>query len=253
MTRDSELSIGVVLPDKLGTYSDAGNAVVLAQRALWRGVGARIEHLTADRPPATGCDLYLVGGGEDTAQTFGIEWLARHPELRHAMAGTAVTFAVCAGLQILGHTLVDAEGRRHAGAGLLDVWTSPRRRRAVGEVLARCELPDVGMLTGFENHRGGTVLGPGVRPLGRVRAGVGNGGGHADRFEGAVAGRVLATYLHGPVLARNPSLADHLLRLATGTALPDLPEPPDVTDLRRTYLAAGPVRRHRARPWRRSA
>ena len=247
MRTGSEVSIGVVLPDVLGTYSDTGNAVVLAQRARWRGIGARIVHLTADRPPATGCDLYLVGGGEDTAQAFAADWLARHPPLRDAMAHTAVTLAVCAGMQILGRTFVDAEGRRRPGAGLLDAHTSPRRRRAVGELIARCTLPEVDVLTGFENHRGGTVLGPGVRPLGVVRSGVGNGGTATDTGEGAVCGRVLATYLHGPVLARNPALADHLLGLGTGSTLPPLPEDPDIAALRRGYLTRPARRRFRGR------
>lgn len=244
MTTSPGLRIGVLLPDVLGTYSDAGNAVVLAESAKRHGIGARIERLTADHPPATGCDVYLLGGGEDTAQAFAADWLRHQPALCRAMATTAVTFAVCAGLQILGLTMGDRDGNRSAGAGLLDVHTVRRRRRAVGEVVSHCELPGVGLLTGFENHSGGTVLGPGVQPLGTVRSGVGNGGDRSDTSEGAVAGRLIGTYLHGPVLARNPALANHLLTLATGRALPDLPEPPDVALLRQRYLTA-----RRSRQW----
>ena len=229
----AELTVGVLLPDVLGTYSDAGNAVVLAHRALARGIEARICHITADTTPPASCDLYVLGGGEDAAQVFAIDWLTRHPALLRALAGPAVTFAVCAGLQILGHTLTDVRGVRHSGLGLLDLTTVPGRRRAVGEVVARCELPDVGLLTGFANHRGATTLGSGARPLGRILAGHGNDARSPRRHavEGVLSGNVVATYLHGPVLARNPALADHLLRRATGLALTAAPAVEDIPDL----------------------
>jgi CobQ-like glutamine amidotransferase family enzyme len=256
----SELMIGVLLPDVLGTYSDAGNAMVLAQRARWRGIDARILSVTADTSPPAGCDLYLLGGGEDAAQLYAIEWLARHRTLRRALSESAITFAVCAGLQILGTTVIDMQGRCHGGLGLLDLTTAPGRRRAVGEVISHCALPGVGLLTGFENHRGATTLGAGVRPLGQVLSGVGNGAPPSKRrsgrvssvgassggaFEGAVTDRVVATYLHGPVLARNPALADYLLSRVTGQGFPD-PDPPDVPDLpglRHGYLSPTPPRR----------
>jgi lipid II isoglutaminyl synthase (glutamine-hydrolysing) len=260
-----ELVIGVLLPDVLGTYSDAGNALVLAQRARWRGIDVRILRVTADTSPPAGCDLYLLGGGEDAAQLFAIEWLARHRMLRRALSESAITFAVCAGLQILGTTLIDVQGRCHGGLGLLDLTTAPRRRRAVGEVITHCTLPGVGLLTGFENHRGATTLGAGVGPLGQVLSGVGNGAPPSSRrpsgrtpsvgpsssgaIEGAVTDRVVATYLHGPVLARNPALADYLLSRVTGQEFPD-PDPPDVPDLpglRHGYLSPTPPRRARFR------
>jgi CobQ-like glutamine amidotransferase family enzyme len=237
VTRSQALTIGVLLPDVLGTYSDAGNAVVLAQRARWQGLDARVlPVLACDTPPAT-CDIYLIGGGEDTAQLFAVDWLARHRDLRRAMNGPAVTFAVCAGLQVLGNTLVDGSGRTRDGLGLLDLTTAPGRSRAVGEVVSDCLIPGVGPLTGFENHRGVTTLGPDARPLGLVRRGVGNGAGH-PAGDGAVQGRIIATYLHGPALARNPALADHLLRLATGLDLDDA-DAPDLPALRHSYLTGG--------------
>ncbi|GAA1244906.1 glutamine amidotransferase [Pseudonocardia aurantiaca] len=265
MSAAPDLVIGVLLPDMLGTYSDAGNAVVLAQRARWRGINAGILRITADTSPPAGCNIYLLGGGEDTAQLYAIEWLARHRALRHALSETAVTFAVCAGLQILGSTLTDMHGRCHAGLGLLDLTTAPRKRRAVGEVITRSALPQIGLLTGFENHRGATALGAGVSPLGEVLLGVGNGAAQQGRrpgrksssagpsssraIEGAVTDRVVATYLHGPVLARNPALADHILSRVVGREFPDShpPDVPDLQDLRRGYLSPTPQRRARFR------
>jgi CobQ-like glutamine amidotransferase family enzyme len=244
---ESTLSIGVLLPDVLGTYSDTGNATVLAQRARWRGVAANIVHLPAASTPAATCDIYLLGGGEDAAQQFAVSWLQRHPALLHAMETRAVTLAVCAGMQILGRTMVDDRGDSHPGVGLLDLTTTAGRHRAVGELVTQCRLPGVGLLTGFENHRGTTTLGPDVAPLGQVLAGVGNGPGprrRAQRVDGAVTDRVIATYLHGPVLAHNPTLADHLLEQATGQTLTAL-DLPDQAQLRRARLQG--VKRWRRR------
>lgn len=254
---ESTVGIGLLLPEVLGTYSDAGNATVLAQRLRWRGVDAEIVAVGASDAPPAGCDLYLLGGGEDTAQYFAARWLARHHQLRTAMETSAVTFAVCAGLQLLGHLMIDRDGQEHAGVGLLDLTTQPAPIRAVGETLARCRLPGVGMLTGFSNHGGATTLGPDTAPLGEIDHGPGND--PASHIEGALhpdvatpapdvtprpptgsqrVPGVVATYLHGPVLARNPALADHLLARVLGHPLPDL-DPnrlPDLHALRTTYL-----------------
>ena len=237
MGTDSTITIGLLLPDVLGTYSDSGNATVLAQRLRWRGIPAEVLRCTAAQPPPTGCDIYLLGGGEDTAQLFAASWLRSHRTLCRALDTSGVTLAVCAGLQILGHTMADADGRDHPGAGLLDITTRPRRRRAIGNIVTECHLPGVGQLCGFENHRGATTLGPAARPLGLVVSGVGNGDRPFGRAgaEGVVNDRIIGTYLHGPVLARNPALADYILARATGADLPPI-ELPDQAALRDTYL-----------------
>jgi lipid II isoglutaminyl synthase (glutamine-hydrolysing) len=241
MTRDSAVRLGVLLPDLLGTYSDGGNVTVLAQRLRWRGIPVEVCTVPADHPPPTHCDLYLLGGGEDAAQLYAADWLRTHPALCAVLAERATTLAVCAGLQVLGLWLEDGEGRHRAGAGILDVTTVPGYRRAVGEVVSRCTIPGVGVLTGFENHRGMTRLGAGTAPLGRVVRGVGNGTGAG---EGVRTPTVVGTYLHGPVLARNPALADALLQAVTGTALAPL-ELPDQAAVRETRL--GPPRPGRAK------
>ncbi|MGH3945812.1 MAG: type 1 glutamine amidotransferase, partial [Pseudonocardiaceae bacterium] len=233
MSKESTVTIGLLLPDVLGTYSDAGNATILAQRLRWRGIAADILTITARDHPATSCEMYLLGGGEDTAQQFAAEWLRRHDQLRRALENSAVTLAVCAGLQVLGRSLTDASGHDYPGLGVLDIATAPGRQRAVGEVITTCAIPGVGSLTGFENHRGVTTLGTGTAPLGRVITGIGNG--TRNRTEGVLTDRVVGTYLHGPVLARNPALADHILLKITGQPLPPL-DLPDQTPLRRTYL-----------------
>jgi CobQ-like glutamine amidotransferase family enzyme len=221
---ESAVRIGALLPEVLSTYSDGGNVTVLVQRLRWRGVPVEVCEIPATRVPPTGCDLYVMGGGEDAAQVFAAEWLRSHRRLRLAMAETATTFAVCAGLQVLGRWMEDMDGGRHPGAELLDLTTSLGRRRAVGEVVTWCALPGVGALTGFENHRGATALGPAAVPLGRVLRGTGNA--TACREEGVLTDRVIGTYLHGPVLARNPALADAVLGMVTGRTL----EPLDLPD-----------------------
>ena len=130
---------------------------------------------------------------------------------------------MCAGYQLLGTEFGGAEGEPVPGLGILDIRSGRGERRGVGEIVADVD-PQLGVprLTGFENHQGVTTLGPGARPLARVTTGVGNG----DGTEGAYAGRVVGTYLHGPVLVRNPGLADLLLSWVAGplAALPGADE-----------------------------
>ncbi|HVX20531.1 MAG TPA: hypothetical protein VHB02_04220 [Acidimicrobiales bacterium] len=243
------LAVVVVHPDLLGTYGDGGNGLVLAKRAAWRGIDADLVEAPSDRPLPTG-DLYCLGGGEDSPQLRAAEVLRADGALARAVDRGATVLAVCAGYQIMGHTFPGADGRPLPGVGLLDLTTvKGPGRRAVGEILAepfpepagRTPLPT---LTGFENHGGVTAVGPGARPLARVVSGVGNGAG--DGTEGAWAGRVVGTYLHGPVLARNPALADLLLGWAVGRDLDPLPDDEEHA-LRRERLAA--VRRASRVSW----
>jgi CobQ-like glutamine amidotransferase family enzyme len=215
-TEQSCLRLVWVYPDLLSTYGDRGNLLMLARRATLRGLPVEPVEVRSDRPVPDSADVYLLGGGEDGAQALAAQRLAADGALHRAAARGAVVFAVCAGYQLLGTSFV-AKGTRHAGLGLLDVHSDRGPTRAVGELAGEVD-PELGLppLTGFENHGGRTHLGAGVRPLAMVMAGTGNDG----RTEGAWHGTVLGTYAHGPALARNPGLADLLLRWATGTGLP---------------------------------
>jgi CobQ-like glutamine amidotransferase family enzyme len=211
------LVVCVVFPDLLGTYGDGGNGLVLARRAAWRGVDVDLVQAPSDRPLPE-ADLYTIGGGEDGPQVRAATTLAEQGTLSRRVDEGAVVLGVCAGFQLIGRSFPDAAGRLQEGLGLLDLATAKGTgARAVGELVATpldggpltargVPLP---RLTGFENHGGVSVVGPGSVPLARVEQGVGNGGG--DGTEGAWSGRVLGTYLHGPVLARNTALADLLL------------------------------------------
>ena len=235
---ESTLRIGLVLPDVMGTYGDGGNALILRQRARMRGIDAEVVHITLDDEVPDSLDVYTLGGAEDYAQRLATRHLNRHPGLQRAAAAGRPVLAICAAIQVLGHWYETSAGERVDGISLFDLTTAPQAKRSIGELITEPVVPGLhAPLSGFENHRGGTTLGSDAQPLGRVRHGVGNGVG--DGTEGVVQGSVIGTYMHGPALARNPDLADHLLAQAIGTdALAPL-ELPEVDRLRRERLAAG--------------
>ncbi|NGP06642.1 glutamine amidotransferase [Rhodococcus sp. 14C212] len=233
---ESTVRIGLVLPDVMGTYGDGGNALVLRQRLRMRGQDAEVVSINLTDPVPESLDLYTLGGAEDSAQRLATRHLQRHPGLQRAVERGAPVLAICAAIQVLGNWYQTSAGERVDGVGLLDVTTAPQQTRAIGEVVTAPLVEGLRLpLTGFENHRGGTTLGPAARALGRVTRGVGNGVG--DGVEGVVQGSVFGTYMHGPVLARNPELADLLLTRALGMdSLPPL-DLPEVEQLRRERLA----------------
>jgi lipid II isoglutaminyl synthase (glutamine-hydrolysing) len=209
----SGLRVVWVYPDLLSTYGDQGNVLVVERRARQRGLGVERVDVRSDQPIPTSGDIYLVGGGEDRPQRLAAERLRRDSGLQRAVDNGAIVFSVCAGYQILGNEFVNDLGQREPGLGLLDVVSvRGTAERCVGDVYGDIDealrLPP---LTGFENHQGITQLGPGVRPFAHVRLGKGNGTG--DGTEGAWSGTVFGTYMHGPVMARNPHVADLLLKL----------------------------------------
>ena len=241
-----ELTIVRIYPELLGTYGDRGNGLALVHRAEARGIAARVIDVSADDPLPRSGDIYLLGGGEDSSQLLAARSLMADDQA-HRVLATAPCLAVCAGLQLMAQSFYGADGRPQPGLGLIDVTSGRLAERAVGEVVTEPdELPGIGTLTGFENHRGGAVLGPDARPLGRLLAGVGNGD---DRYEGAVQGATIATYLHGPVLVRNPGLADLLLERAVGHELAPYVDPA-VDQLRAERLDAADPRRRESRSWR---
>jgi CobQ-like glutamine amidotransferase family enzyme len=230
MTSESKLRIVLVLPDLLGTYGDRGNATVLQQRLRWRGIDSElVTVLSSAAEVPDSCDLYLIGGGEDVAQLAAVRFLNRGPGLKRAAQRGAPVLGICGGLQILGTKFTLGDGGVYDGLGLIDAETAPGNGRAIGEVVTESTLTGIGMLTGFENHLGRTRVGSGSQPLGRVTRGIGNG---ADAVEGATSGHVVCTYMHGPVLARNPALADRFLEWAVGAPLSPLAEFPELTALR---------------------
>jgi len=240
--------VGHLYPDYLNIYADRGNMAVLAGRAAWRGIEFEVRGIGLGEPLRPGeHDLLYVGGGQDREQALIAPDLAgRAAELEESLAGGAAALAVCGGYQLFGRFYRDRAGAELPGAGVFDLHTVAGERRMIGDVLLACELEpgEERTLAGFENHAGRTILGPGAEPLGRVVAGFGNDGesGH----EGCRRGRALGTYLHGPLLPRNPWLADWLLAQALAHAgdgdPPELEPLPDELERAAHAVSAGRAR-----------
>jgi CobQ-like glutamine amidotransferase family enzyme len=240
--------VGHLYPDYLNIYADRGNIAVLAARARWRGI--ELEVLAIDIGDASlvgAVDLYYVGGGQDREQALiAPDLAARGDDLREAAETGAAVLAVCGGYQLLGRFYRDRAGGDLPGAGLFPLHTIAGERRMIGDVLLECQL-EPGQrraLAGFENHAGRTLLDDGAQPLGRVVAGFGNDG--ESGFEGCRVGRAIGTYLHGPLLPRNPWLADWLLAQAvahrTGGAPPSFDELPDELEAEAQAVSAARAR-----------
>jgi CobQ-like glutamine amidotransferase family enzyme len=238
----SKVTVALLFPDLLGTYGDSGNAAILAQRLRWRGFACEVLTVRSGEPAPESCELYVVGGGEDLPQALAAKQLGTSGgPLHRAVDGGAAVLAVCAGLQILGRSFVGADGSRADGLGLLDCESvRGSGRRSVGEIVVQ-PAPDLALpvLTGYENHASTTLLGPSARPVGKVLNGVGNGGG--TQVDGCRSGRIFGTYLHGPVLARNPALADLILSWVVGDLEPL--DDSECDELRSDRLTAAGVRR----------
>ncbi len=225
-----ELRICHLYPDLLNLYGDRGNLMALVNRARWRGVDVRVDESKLGVPLRPGeHDLYFIGGGEDRQQRLAAGDLRERkaPALEDAAARKAVVLAVCGGYQLLGHYYRPAEGEDLIGIGLLDVTTEhpgPRARRLIGNIVIRSRIVNGQTLVGFENHGGRTRLGPAAQPLGAVVAGAGNNG--EDGTEGAISRNVYGTYMHGPLLPKNPALTDHLLSAALAARYGEAPLSP---------------------------
>lgn len=208
--------ISYLYPRLLSVAGDRGNLFTVMQRCAWRGIRCSVTEADAGEvPDFAQSDLILLHGGQDREMTAAAQDLAlKAGPLREAIEADAVVLAVCAGYQLLGRYYAPADGPRIQGVGVLDAVTEAGPRRFIGHVAAQCDL-DTGSqheLVGFENHSGRTYLGGDTKPLGRVLGGAGNNG--EDGTEGARYREVYATYLHGPVLPKNPWLADHLISRA---------------------------------------
>ena len=249
---DSVVDIALVFPELLGTYGDGGNALVLARRLAQRAIAARVIEVGIADPIPRHAHIYLLGGGEDAPQLAALDALRTSGALNAAVDADAVVLAVCAGFQLVGTSLVGVDDRIVPKLGLVDAVTTRAPKRLVGEVAIRDDALGTGWIVGFENHRGVTNLGPDVTPLGPRHPARGT------ETDGVVSGRIVGTYLHGPVLARNPRLADQLLEWVVGPLAPFADPQADLLHAERTNELIGgrawtrwiPPRRARTRPSR---
>ena len=248
------IRVGHLYPEYLNIYADRGNIAVLTRRAAARGHELAVEAITLGTPIAPGDhDLLYVGGGQDREQAMiAPDLAARGDPLRSAVEGGAALLAVCGGYQLLGRGYRGRDGSWMAGAGLFPHETVAGDVRMIGDVLLESTLEELPTQTiaGFENHAGRTVLDPGTGPLGRVVAGYGNDG--TSGYEGCRVGRAVGTYLHGPLLPRNPWLADLLLSWAlahaTDTEVETLPPLEDELERQAHAVSAARARARGGRP-----
>ncbi len=207
-----ELNIYHLYPDVLNLYGDRGNVLCMQRRLEWRGMQANIVNVPiGTKLDAKNCDLIFIGGGQDFEQEVLLEDLHRgkDEEIRRAVADGTVVLAICGGYQMLGKYYQTYTGERLDYIGAVDFYTVGEKERLIGNYAFDTEF---GRVIGFENHSGRTYLGKGVAPLGKMVSGYGNNG--RDGTEGVHYKNTFCTYSHGPVLPKNPALADKLIETA---------------------------------------
>ncbi len=227
------IRVGHLYPEYLNIYADRGNIAVFERRARLRGHELHVTAISVGDAVRPGeHDLLYIGGGQDREQALiAPDLAAKGPAIETAVADGAALLAVCGGYQLLGRGYLGRHGDSMPGIGLFPHETYAGEKRMIGDVLLEAELVpgERRTIAGFENHAGRTRLDPGAEPLGRVLAGFGNDG--ESGYEGVRVGRAIGTYLHGPLLPRNPWLADWLLSQAlahaTGADPPELEPLPD--------------------------
>lgn len=215
-----ELNVCHLYGDLLNTYGDNGNLLMLKHRAKKRGINFNIEIVSLnDTFDANKYDLVFFGGGQDFEQRIVSKDIqAKKEAITEYIENDGVTVGICGGFQLLGHYYVDAAGNRINGIGALNHYTlNQDGNRFIGDIVIKND--DFGeTYKGFENHNGRTFLGEGVKPLGVVEMGYGNNG--EDKTEGAHYKQTYCSYFHGPLLVRNTTLTDRILKEAVKKRFP---------------------------------
>lgn len=208
-----KLNLTWLYPKEMNTYGDTGNILTLKKRCEWRGIEVNIDEVGLGQSLRENwTDLYFFGGGQDISQTLVAEDLkAKRAFLQKEAESDKVFLGICGGYQLFGLYYRDPTGIDIEGLSILDVATRAGKKRMMGNLLIEADFLKE-KIVGFENHSGETRLGQKAKPLGKVLVGFGNNG--SDKSEGAIQKNVYGTYLHGPLLPKNPSFADYLIALA---------------------------------------
>ena len=206
-----KITIGHLYPDLLNLYGDRGNIQCLMRRCQWRGIEAEtIPFELDDKIDFSKLDIVLLGGGSDREQMIVCEKLQKiQPDFKAYVEDNGVVIAICGGYQLLGNYYKTDQGMIE-GLKLVDMSTEQGKGRLIGNIVMQSDLFDM-PIVGFENHGGRTTIGNN-KPLGKVLSGYGNDGQSGE--EGVVYKNVIGTYLHGPLLPKNPQLADLLISRA---------------------------------------
>lgn len=205
-----KLKIYHMYPDLLNLYGDLGNVTCLSRRCQWRGIDAEVVGFSMNNEvPLEDGDIFFIGGGSDRGQNIVYSHLLKYrKEMGDLIEDGSPVLAICGGYQLLGEKYIDAEGNDVPGLGIFDYHTKSEEGRLIGNIIIKNSLglnPET--LVGFENHGGRTYHEH--QSLGKVVVGYGNNG--KDHEEGMVYQNCIGTYLHGPLLPKNPHLADHLI------------------------------------------
>lgn len=207
------LTIVHLFPELLNLYGDGGNVIALTRRLQWRGLPVEVREVgMGDAMDFSQADIVFIGGGADREQMIVKDaMVARKSELSAYVADGGVLLAVCGGYQFLGHSYA-MDDVVVEGLGVIDMETVRGEGRLIGNAVIQSDICDI-PIVGFENHGGRTTLGSDAKPLGRVLGKTfGNNG--EDGFEGVHQGNLIGTYLHGPLLPKNPQVADYLIAQA---------------------------------------
>lgn len=207
-----KLTIGHLYPDLLNLYGDRGNIQCMMKRCEWRGIEAEtISFESDDEIDFSKLDIVLLGGGSDREQRLVCEKLKKiRDNFRDYVENNGVVIAVCGGFQLLGNYYAAAEGMME-GLGIVDIETnSEKDYRLIDNIVLESELFSMPVV-GFENHAGRTNI-KNCRPFGKVIYGSGNNG--ESGYEGIIYKNVIGTYLHGPLLPKNPQVCDYLIQKA---------------------------------------
>jgi len=210
-----KLVIGHMYPDLLNLYGDLGNILTLKRRSEWRNIETEVKSITVDsNTNFTDIDILFLGGGSDREQKIVSDDLTikKGKNLKSAIEDGLTVLGICGGYQLLGNYYQTSKGDKLKGVGVLDVWTVAGTKRMIGNVVIEANINEKNFkMVGFENHSGKTYLGK-SNPLGKIIIGSGNNG--EDKTEGCIYKNVYGTYLHGPVLPKNPEFADILIETA---------------------------------------
>lgn len=215
-----KLTIGHLYPDLLNLYGDRGNIQCLMKRCQWRGIEAETISFELNDPiDFTGLDIVLLGGGSDREQMLVCEKLREiRGDFKEYVENNGVVIAICGGYQLLGNYYKTDQGMIK-GLELVDMHTEQQEGRLISNIVLKSDLFDM-PIVGFENHGGRTFIGNN-KPLGKVLYGSGNDG--QTGYEGVVYKNVIGTYLHGPLLPKNPQLADWLITQALRRKYGEIP------------------------------
>ncbi len=206
-----KLTIGHLYPDLLNLYGDRGNIQCFRKRLEWRGMEAEvIPFLSGDSIDFKKLDIVLLGGGSDREQELVCQYLQDiKTDFQNYVEDNGVVLAVCGGYQLLGQ-YYKTEKKTIKGLEILDIYTEWEPERMIRNIILNSPLFDT-PVAGFENHGGRTYIGNHT-PFGKVFFGLGNTG--KSGYEGVIYKNVIATYLHGPLLPKNPHVCDYLLEKA---------------------------------------